>query len=420
MFERTQRLRHSGQGSFASLRRAEGDGRRTSCEENFQRTARRVLVGRGWERGQSRVRRNLRFHCSFSRRRSSVRSPIDHFPMDGIRNSRIHYAGQRSPLLRLRWTDLFFVECHFNALESFDPTRLADSLAKAFTQALTPFVDMLAEGKYRKLALRVTVDRENVSAESERERERRSSSLCCLLRLRTSLVRTGNNCRRSFWVNWTTKWFQLLWKHPTVSPEQLHPSFSNWSSICLTSGARCFFKMAFSFSLTMFVPLFMNQFELNQINAQKHLNWLFERIESNLSPLCSRWYLLSSSSTRCQWRVNLSPTGKERKKEWVKHARWIVLVASIWELHSFRSTRAALLCDAHSSRMEEFLNDSFPRRSRKKLKSRKQRNARVASHRLQIKNTHLYQNPRSSSRPWCFYLLSLLSFTLCCLAIIVR
>lgn len=83
--------------------------------------------------------------------------------MDGIRNSRIHYAGQRSPVLRLRWTDLFFLECHFNSLESFDPTRLADSLAKAFTQALTPFLDMLVEGNFRKLGLRVSVDRENVS-----------------------------------------------------------------------------------------------------------------------------------------------------------------------------------------------------------------------------------------------------------------
>jgi hypothetical protein len=92
-----------------------------------------------------------------------VRSPIDYFPMDGIRNSRIHYAGQRSPLFRLRWTDLFFVECYLNNNESFDPTRLADSLAKAFIQALTPFIDMLVEAKYRKLGLRVTIDRENVS-----------------------------------------------------------------------------------------------------------------------------------------------------------------------------------------------------------------------------------------------------------------
>ncbi|CAF0781505.1 unnamed protein product [Adineta ricciae] len=92
-----------------------------------------------------------------------VRSPIDHFPMDGIRNSRIHYAGQRSPLFRIRWTDLFFIECHLNNNESFDPTRLADSLAKAFTQALTPFIDMLVEAKYRKLGLRVTIDRENAS-----------------------------------------------------------------------------------------------------------------------------------------------------------------------------------------------------------------------------------------------------------------
>ena len=82
--------------------------------------------------------------------------------MDGIRNSRIHYAGQRSPLFRLRWTDLFFIQCHLSPNESFDPTRLADSLAKAFTQALTPFIDMLDEAKCRKLGLRVTIDRENV------------------------------------------------------------------------------------------------------------------------------------------------------------------------------------------------------------------------------------------------------------------
>lgn len=88
--------------------------------------------------------------------------------MDGIRNSRIHYAGQRSPLFRLRWTDLFFVECYLNNSESFDPTRLADSLAKAFIQALTPYIDMLVEAKYRKLGLRVTIDRENVSSYGEK------------------------------------------------------------------------------------------------------------------------------------------------------------------------------------------------------------------------------------------------------------
>jgi hypothetical protein len=88
--------------------------------------------------------------------------------MDGIRNSRIHYAGQRSPSFRLRWTDLFFVECYLNNNEAFDPTRLADSLAKAFIQALTPYTDMLLEAKYRKLGLRVTIDRENVSQYKEK------------------------------------------------------------------------------------------------------------------------------------------------------------------------------------------------------------------------------------------------------------
>ena len=46
----------------------------------------------------------------------------------------------------------------------------------------------------------------------------------------------GNNCRRSFLVNSTIKWFPSLWKHPIVFPAQLQHSFSNWSSICLTSG----------------------------------------------------------------------------------------------------------------------------------------------------------------------------------------
>jgi hypothetical protein len=107
--------------------------------------------------------KNIAYKKIFSFFFGRIRSPIDHFPMDGIRNSRIHYAGQRSPLFRLRWTDLFFVECYLNNNESFDPTRLADSLAKAFIQALTPYIDMLVEAKYRKLGLRVTIDRENVS-----------------------------------------------------------------------------------------------------------------------------------------------------------------------------------------------------------------------------------------------------------------
>ena len=93
----------------------------------------------------------------------SIRSPIDHFPMDGIRSSRIHFtSGQRSSLFRIRWTDLFFIEYDTNNNETSDPTHLADSLAKAFIQALTPFIDMLLEAKYRKLGLRVTIDRENV------------------------------------------------------------------------------------------------------------------------------------------------------------------------------------------------------------------------------------------------------------------
>ena len=86
--------------------------------------------------------------------------------MDGIRNSRIHYAGQRSLLNRLRWTDLFFIEYYNN--DSYDPTRLADSLAKAFTQALTPLIDMLIEARCRKIGLRVTIDRENVNLNSNR------------------------------------------------------------------------------------------------------------------------------------------------------------------------------------------------------------------------------------------------------------
>lgn len=116
--------------------------------------------------------------------------------MDGIRNSRIHYTGQCSPQFRLRWTDLFFVECHLNSTDSPDPTRLADLLAKAFTQALTPVFEMLVEAKCRKLALRVTIDRENVSA----RRERLASERVLLLfaRLRIWPVPMANSYPRSF------------------------------------------------------------------------------------------------------------------------------------------------------------------------------------------------------------------------------
>lgn len=88
--------------------------------------------------------------------------------MDGIRNSRIHYAVQRFPAIRLRWTDLFFIQYHSSLADSsLDPTRLADSLAKAFTHALNPYAEMLIEGNLRKLGLRVTIDRENVSEDNE-------------------------------------------------------------------------------------------------------------------------------------------------------------------------------------------------------------------------------------------------------------
>ncbi|CAF1498062.1 unnamed protein product, partial [Didymodactylos carnosus] len=101
-----------------------------------------------------------------------IRSPIDYFPMDRIQNSRIHYSlthqHANNTHHNLRWTDIYFIDCdnfmrrlQTTTEHSLDPTKLADTIAKGFIQALTPVSDQLKEANCYKIGLRATIDREN-------------------------------------------------------------------------------------------------------------------------------------------------------------------------------------------------------------------------------------------------------------------
>jgi len=103
-----------------------------------------------------------------------VRSPIDHFPLDGIKNCRIHYTlggHNQSPMIvaGIRWTDLFFIDCENFMLRTQQQSlphtmeKLANSLANSFIQGLTPFLDQLKDANCYKIGLRATIDRENAS-----------------------------------------------------------------------------------------------------------------------------------------------------------------------------------------------------------------------------------------------------------------
>ena len=89
--------------------------------------------------------------------------------MDGIESIHIHSATDYIGAQRaIRWTEVFFIHTEDGGnsrMEPVDLSRLAEMLASAFCLALTPHLDALKEAGLTKLALRCSIDRENVSIE---------------------------------------------------------------------------------------------------------------------------------------------------------------------------------------------------------------------------------------------------------------
>ncbi|XP_034475931.1 zinc finger FYVE domain-containing protein 9 [Drosophila innubila] len=100
-----------------------------------------------------------------------VKSPIDDKPMDGVANMRVHASFNYSNTnYAIRLTDIFIVKCEdwyaTNGNNYADITRIAEQLARSASMALLPFLDLLSAAGINKLALRATLDQENVCYEA--------------------------------------------------------------------------------------------------------------------------------------------------------------------------------------------------------------------------------------------------------------
>ncbi|ELT98136.1 hypothetical protein CAPTEDRAFT_178790 [Capitella teleta] len=98
-----------------------------------------------------------------------VVSPIDGTSMEGIQSIHIHhatdYAGEKRAI---RWTECFFMKNEDQSNPRFEPvdqSRLAETLAQACCIALTKHLDPLKEAGLAKIALRATIDAEQVGYE---------------------------------------------------------------------------------------------------------------------------------------------------------------------------------------------------------------------------------------------------------------
>ncbi|KAH8415974.1 hypothetical protein KR222_005445 [Zaprionus bogoriensis] len=100
-----------------------------------------------------------------------VKSPIDDRPMDGVANMRVHAnLNYSNTNYAIRLTDIYIVKCEdwyaTNGANYADITRIAEQLARSASMALLPFLDLLAAAGINKLALRATLDQENVCYEA--------------------------------------------------------------------------------------------------------------------------------------------------------------------------------------------------------------------------------------------------------------
>ncbi|XP_038066295.1 uncharacterized protein LOC119736358 [Patiria miniata] len=93
-----------------------------------------------------------------------VVSPIDRRSLEGVDSIRIHNGTDfRGRSHSLRWTEVFFLESNESPV---DLSRLAEMLSSAFCVAMTGQLDELKEAGMVMLALRVTVDSDNVGYEA--------------------------------------------------------------------------------------------------------------------------------------------------------------------------------------------------------------------------------------------------------------
>ncbi|CAH1776117.1 unnamed protein product [Owenia fusiformis] len=99
-----------------------------------------------------------------------VKSSVDNMSLDGVESLHIHnstdYVGDGKTI---RWTEVFFLkneESGGHRGEPVDLSRLAETLASATCLALAPYLSKLKEAGMTKLALRATIDNDNVGYEA--------------------------------------------------------------------------------------------------------------------------------------------------------------------------------------------------------------------------------------------------------------
>lgn len=160
----------------------------------------------------------------------------------------------------------------------------------------------------------------------------------------------GNNCRRSFLVNSTIKWFPSLWKHPIVFPAQLQRSFSNWSSICLTSGEEKGDSVLFYFaSLSLLYHVCPFIYEPIRIESNKLRKLLEKRSRVRWSRVRHGIYCplvrLNANGSQCFHRLGK----KEKEKNELFFSCCFFQVKLVRLLDCFRSIRSVLVrwCSFH-------------------------------------------------------------------------
>jgi len=97
-----------------------------------------------------------------------IKSVIDGKAMDGVPSLRIHSGpDMRSESHLIRWTELFLIKNEgARPGQERDPTRLAESVARAVGAALIPHLNNLKQENCTPLAVRITLDPENVCYEA--------------------------------------------------------------------------------------------------------------------------------------------------------------------------------------------------------------------------------------------------------------
>ncbi|XP_055314949.1 zinc finger FYVE domain-containing protein 9 [Sitodiplosis mosellana] len=99
-----------------------------------------------------------------------VISPIDKKPMDGIPSIRVHHGLDFANSNHIiRWTEVFILKSDDESAHGKDPidmSKLSEQIARSASMALVSFLDLLSTNGMTKLAIRATLDQDQVCYEA--------------------------------------------------------------------------------------------------------------------------------------------------------------------------------------------------------------------------------------------------------------